>query len=203
MRLVPFLGVVLLITITPGPDTALVVRHAVRAGPPHALATAAGCAVGLLVWGAAAAGGVTALITASRIAGIVLRVAGALYLVVLGVGLIRHAGRTADLQLPGLRPRLAPFVQGLLNNLLNPKAAAFFTALLPQFLPSDGPTFMATLLMAAIAAAASLAGLTAYGVLAHRARDMFSSRRLAASLDRVTGTVLIGLGARVAFSSRQ
>lgn len=87
--------------------------------------------------------------------------------------------------------RLSPFAQGLLNNLLNPKAALFFTALLPQFLPRQGSTLVATVLMAVIAAAGSLAGLSVYGLLAHHARTALANRRTSRALDRVTGVTLV------------
>lgn len=199
MLLVPYLGVVLVITVTPGPDTGLVIRHSVRAGLRAALATAAGCALGLLVWGTAAAVGVTALVTASHAAGTVLRVAGACYLAVLGIGLLRSSAEPSDVRLP-LGKHLPPFGQGLLNNLLNPKAAVFFTALLPQFLPRHGPTFVATLFMAVIAAAAELGGLSVYAALAHRARAALANHRRTAMLDRVTGATFVALGARLALS---
>lgn len=88
----------------------------------------------------------------------------------------------------------------MLNNLLNPKAAVFFTALLLQFLPSHGLTLLATLLTLAMAAAALLAGLAIYVTLAHRARTVFHGRRMTAFLDHVTGITLVGRGARLAFT---
>jgi threonine/homoserine/homoserine lactone efflux protein len=159
----------------------------------YALETAVGCALGLLVWGAAAAAGVTALVTASHTAAMVLRLAGAGYLIVLGVALLRHRDSSAAVRLPGLRTHLPPFGQGLLNNLLNPKAAVFFTALLPQFLPKGGSTLASTLGLAMIAAAASFVGLASYAVVTHKTRRLVAAQT-SAVLDRLAGLTLIGLG---------
>ena len=138
-----FSVVALALTLTPGLDTALVLRAALTRSPDpcrrDAAATAAGIVAGLFVWGAAAAVGVSALLTASQLAYDVLRYAGAAYLVWFGLRLLVRAVRGA----PGAEPAgvadSSPWRaarQGLATNLLNPKVGVFYVALLPQFLPA-------------------------------------------------------------------
>lgn len=198
-ELVPYLGVVALITVTPGADTAVVVRSAIAGGARMGIATAAGSSSGLLVWGAATALGIAAVLAASATAFTVVKLAGAAYLVWLGIQAIRHAGagEAADTQ-AGAASRGAAFRRGLLTNLLNPKAALFFTALLPQFLSPDDPALAVSGLMTAIAATASLSGLSLYAYLVARAGDFLRRPHVRRRLDQVSGAVLVLLGLRVA-----
>ena len=199
----PYLGVVALITVTPGADTAVVVRSAIAGGARHGVATAIGSASGLLVWGAATALGIAAVLAASAAAFTAVKLAGAAYLVWLGVQAIRHAGRADPVAAhDATGGRSAAFRRGLLTNLLNPKAALFFTALLPQFLSPDDPALAASALMTAIAACASLAGLSLYAYLVARAGDVLRRPRVRRRLDQCTGAVLVLLGLRVAMERR-
>jgi threonine/homoserine/homoserine lactone efflux protein len=130
------------LTVTPGLDTALVLRATLTRSRGEAAATGAGIVAGLFVWGAAAAVGISALLTASQLAYDVLRYAGAAYLVWFGLRLLVRAARGT-----GTDPDVAPAASGwraarvgLATNLLNPKVGVFYVALLPQFLPTDtGP----------------------------------------------------------------
>ena len=94
------------------------------------------------------------------------------------------------------------FRQGLFCNLLNPKAGIFFTALLPQFVSPQDPALVVSLLLTAIAAAASLAWLSVYATVVPRAGDVLRRPRVRRALDRATGVVLIGLGVRLALTRR-
>jgi RhtB (resistance to homoserine/threonine) family protein len=196
-QLLPFVGTAILIALTPGADTAIVVRNALVAGAAPARRTALGTASGLMVWGAASACGVAAVLNASAEAYTTVKLAGAAYLIWLGIQAIRHAGahEPTDGTSAG-----SPFRQGLLCNLLNPKAGVFFTALLPQFVSPQDPALAVSLLMTTIAAAASLIWLTVYATLVPRAGDVLRRRPVRRAIDRVTGTVLIGLGVRLALS---
>jgi len=198
-QLLAFLGAAVLIALTPGADTALVVRNALAVGASAARRTALGSSAGLLVWGVASACGVAAVLNASAEVFTVVKLAGAAYLMWLGLQAIRHAGAHE----PGGTQRSgSPFRQGLLCNLLNPKAGIFFTALLPQFVSPQDPALLVSLLMTAIAAAASLAWLSVYATLVPRAGDVLRRPPVRRALDRVTGTVLIGLGVRLALTRR-
>jgi threonine/homoserine/homoserine lactone efflux protein len=194
-----FVGTAVLIALTPGADTALVVRNALVAGAPAARSTALGTSAGLLVWGAASACGVAAVLNASAEVFTVVKLAGAAYLIWLGLQAIRHAGAHES---PGGARSGSPFRQGLLCNLLNPKAGIFFTALLPQFVSPHDPALLVSLLMTAIAAAASLAWLSVYATVVPRAGDVLRRPRVRRALDRATGTVLIALGVRLALTRR-
>lgn len=206
-QMIPFVGAVLLITAIPGPDTALVVRNVIVGGRRCALATALGSSFGLVVWGAASALGIAALLRVSDLSFMAIRFMGAGYLCYLGLRLL-HQAKTGNvmfvldnfderaLQLT----RLRAFRQGLLTDLLNPKAAAFFTALLPQFIsPRIDPVLSTTLLYALIAALAAFAGLLAYATVAARARPFLSRRCGLRVLDATTGAVLLAIGGRLAW----
>ena len=121
----------------------------------YAVATAAGCAVGLVCWGLIAGFGLTALVTVSRVGYNVLRVAGAIYLVALGLRMWRRAGAEVSVGLHGHvggASNLAGFRLGLATDLLNPKAAVFFVSFLPQFIPAGSNVFAMTVLYGVIQA---------------------------------------------------
>ena len=134
-----FLAVAALVILTPGPDTALVTKNALLYGRRAALATSAGVNVGLLVWTLASALGVAAIVHESETVFTVLKLIGGAYLVWLGLQALRAAGRGAGASGSGvpverrIDSRRA-FRHGLFSNLANPKIAAFFTSLLPQFI---------------------------------------------------------------------
>jgi threonine/homoserine/homoserine lactone efflux protein len=198
----PFLAVVALITVTPGPDTALVVRNTLQGGRRHGLLTAVGCSTGLLVWGVASSLGLATAFRASSAFFGAIRVAGGVYLLWLGIRVMWSSWSVdAGLRTVGggvlRRHGHRPFLEGLLTDLLNPKAAVFFTALIPQFLTSDDRVLTTTLFYAAIAAAAALAGLLAYAYVAAQARVALGRPPIRRLLDRVTGAVLVGLGIRM------
>jgi threonine/homoserine/homoserine lactone efflux protein len=199
-QLLPFVGAAVLIALTPGADTALVVRNALVAGAPAARRTALGSTSGLLVWGAASACGIAAVLAASAAVFTTVKLAGAAYLIWLGLQAILRAGAHAPEE---RRARGgSPFRQGLLCNLLNPKAGVFFTALLPQFVSPQDPVLLVSLLMTAIAAVASLTWLSVYAALVPRAGDVLRRPPVRRALDRLTGVVLIGLGVRLALTRR-
>jgi RhtB (resistance to homoserine/threonine) family protein len=198
-QLLPFVGAAILIALTPGADTAVVVRTALVAGAAPARRTALGTVTGLMVWGVASACGVAAILNASAEVFTTVKLAGAAYLVWLGIQAIRHAG--AHISTQGA-PAGSPFRQGLLCNLLNPKAGVFFTALLPQFVSPQDPALAVSLLLTGIAAATSLIWLTVYATIIPRAGDVLRRAPVRRAIDRVTGTVLIGLGVRLALSRR-
>jgi threonine/homoserine/homoserine lactone efflux protein len=203
-RFLAFLGVAVVLIVTPGPDTAMVTRNAFRSGARGASLTALGVALGLLTWGVASAAGLAALLAASALAFTVVRTAGAAVLAVMGArSLLAAAWRGAGSQPPAEAPseRAGPaFLQGLLGNLLNPKAGAIFLTVVPQFVrPGDPAARLAA--MVVVFAAMVCAWLHLYGWLVARARRRFGGR-LRRALDGVTGAVLIGLGARLATESR-
>ena len=198
-QLLPFVGTAVVIALTPGADTALVVRNALVSGAPAARRTALGSSAGLLVWGAASACGVAAILNASAEVFTTVKLAGAAYLIWLGLQAIVHAGAHEPSERAGSG---SPLRQGLFCNLLNPKAGIFFTALLPQFVSPQDPALLVSLLLTAIAAATSLAWLSVYATVVPRAGDVLRRPPVRRALDRVTGMVLIGLGVRLASTRR-
>ena len=201
--LAAFVAVSLVVICTPGQDTALTVRNTLSGGRRSGIATAGGVALGLAIWTVAASAGVVALLRASEPAFHALRLAGAVYLVLLGAqsllsairggAHIRAAGRANAL--PGGKA----FRQGVVSNLGNPKIALFFASLLPQFAPDGQGAFAGFLALGLVFSAMTLAWLSLYAVAVHRLRAVLAgpARR---ALDAVTGLALVALGLRVASS---
>ena len=192
-----FAAVAALLTVTPGADTALVLRAAVGGGPRAAMVAGAGVCLGVLVWGAATAVGLAALVAASPTAYDALRLAGAAYLLWLGIRTWRTAGEPHD------APRSNRwFRTGLLTNLLNPKVAVFYVSFLPQFVPDGVPVLPASLLLAC---GHAVEGLLWFGLLAtatDRLRHVLARETVRRVVERVTATVLVGFGVRLALESR-
>ena len=198
-----FLGVVALLTITPGADMAMVARSVVIGGRRDALATTLGICAGCLAWAIVSAAGVAALLAASQTAYDALRLVGAAYLIWLGVQSLLAARRGADPAadlVSGRRP--SPFRQGLLTNLFNPKIAVFYSTFLPQFIGPGDPALLLSMLLAGVHIALGLVWLSAYAWLLDRAVTAFKSSRLRRALDALTGTVLVALGLRLAAERR-
>jgi threonine/homoserine/homoserine lactone efflux protein len=200
-----FAAVAAALTVTPGLDTALVLRSAMTGRRREAAATAAGIVAGLFVWGAAAAAGVSALLTASQLAYDVLRFTGAAYLVWFGGRLLWRAlrpGPPVEAVLPGGRSAWRAVRLGLVTNLLNPKVGVFYVALLPQFVPPGADALAVGLLLAAVHAVLSLVWfallISMAGALGRRLRNPRTIR----GLDGGTGVVLVGFGVGLATASR-
>jgi RhtB (resistance to homoserine/threonine) family protein len=200
--LIGFAVVAGLMTLVPGIDTALVLRTAVTQGRSRAFAAAAGISLGVLIWGVAAALGVSALLSASQFAFNVLRWAGAAYVVWLGLTLIVKAGRGdplgAEDAVPAPESAWTGFRRGLLTNLLNPKIGVFYVAVLPQFLPDDVSAALAGGALALVHVAEGMAWFTLLILATHLLRSWLSRRAVQTWIDRITGGVLIGFGIKLA-----
>jgi threonine/homoserine/homoserine lactone efflux protein len=190
-----FLGVALLVIVTPGQDTALTIRNTLAAGRRAGVHTAAGVSTAQAIWAVSAAVGVTALLRASEPAFLALRLAGSAYLVYLGVQALRSAlGRRPAVTAGPARRRVPAFRQGVISNLGNPKMAVFFTSLLPQF----GSSFPALLALGLVFCALTLAWLSAYAAAVAKAGDVLRRSRVRRWLDGLTGAVLVAFGLRLA-----
>jgi len=190
-----------LLTITPGVDTALVIRATLAGGRAVGVRTAFGVCTGVVTWGLLSAVGVSAVLTASRVAYDGLRAAGAAYLLYLGVRTLLATRRddAAVVDDAAVRSRLrAPFRVGMLTNLLNPKVGVFYVTLLPQFIPSGAPVLPLSLLLAGIHAVEGILWLGLVAVVVSRVGAVMRRASVRRALERVTGVVLIGFGARVA-----
>ena len=207
MRSLPeFLVIAVLVTVTPGPGTATVLRVAARDGRSAARKTILGNSAGVLAWGVLSAVGVSSLILASQIAYDVLRIGGAAVLVVLGVRSLaarrRADGERAqgDGDAQGKRRSRAGWRVGLVTSLSNPKLAVFFVALFPQFLTRGNPVLPYALAMAATVVALDLVWFSALTYAIDRARAVLQPG-VQLMMERVTGAVMIGLGVRLAIES--
>ncbi len=203
----PFLLVAVVVVVTPGVDMALVTKNALVHGREEAVATALGINLGIALWTVAAALGVAAVVQQSATAFAVIKLAGAAYLLFLGVQMLR-AARRRETTAPRSRAtaRLGTrgaFRQGFVSNLLNPKIAVFFTSLLPQFIDRGASALPALLLLGALFNTLGLVWLTGYALAAARGRAVLQRPRIRTLLDYLSGTVLIGLGIRVALERRQ
>lgn len=190
-----------LLTLTPGVDTALVLRAATFDGAAKGVRATVGILIGCLVWGALVAFGLATLITASPTAYALLKWAGALYLLWLGGRMILWPRAAPPTGLEGASATSANwFLRGLAGNLLNPKMGVFYVSFLPQFVPPGVAVGPYILLLAAIHATL---GLLWCATLILASRPLGRAMRRPAvikTLDRVTGVVFIGFGARLALS---
>lgn len=207
-HLLVFVGVAAIVIVVPGPDTAVVTKNVLLHGRRVALGTSLGVSAGLLVWTIAAAVGVASLVRASEVAFTALKLIGALYLVWLGVQAWRaaaHARGAAVADAVAATSKMGPlggFRQGLLSDLANPKIGIFFTSLLPQFVDPGRPVLLPFLALGAVFVSMTVVWLVLYCLVAARAAETLQRPRVRAVMDRVTGTVLIALGLRVAAEHR-
>jgi len=194
-----FAPIAALLTVTPGVGTAMIVRSAVRGGRRDALMTTIGNSLGVLAWGGFAAVGIAAVVAASAEAFTAIKLAGAVVLVVMGLqSVLRHRGvPAAEDRRPG-----APLRDGLVTSLANPKLAVFFAALFPQFVPAGEAVLPAALLMAGTIVVFDLVWYSTLAYLVARARRAFVEGPWLRWVERVTGTVLVGLGVRLALERR-
>jgi threonine/homoserine/homoserine lactone efflux protein len=198
--LIAFTLAAALLTVTPGLDTALVLRTAAAEGPRRALAAAFGICLGCLAWGALVAVGVGMLLEASRLAYSVLKWIGAAYLLYLGTRLILAPRAWEEAGRPAAAARSSWFLRGLLTNLLNPKVGAFYVSFLPQFVPAGTSVPATTLLLAAIHSGLGLIWfLLLIGATRPLAR-MLRDARIVRALDRLTGGVLLFFGLKLAIA---
>jgi threonine/homoserine/homoserine lactone efflux protein len=202
-----FVAVAAVLSVTPGAATALVVRSALRGGTREALLAIAGNSVGVLTWALLSAIGVAAVVAASQVAFEVLKLAGAVVLVVLGVQALlrsrpsRARTETAAPDRPAARSDRAALRDAILTSLANPKLSVFFVALFPQFVPDGAPVLPLTVLMGVLVVTIDLAWYSLLAVLVIRAQRAFRAA-FARHLERLTGTVLVALGVRLALANR-
>ncbi len=191
-----------LLTVTPGLDTALVLRTAAAESGRRAFAAALGICLGCLVWGLVVALGLGILLKASELAYTILRWVGALYLLWLGVQLIRSkrdefGGGAAS---AGAASAPAWFGRGLLTNILNPKVGIFYVSFLPQFIPAGSNVPAMTVLLAAIHSAEGLIWFICLIAATRPIAAALRRPRVIRTLDRVTGGVFLLFGVRLALS---
>jgi threonine/homoserine/homoserine lactone efflux protein len=201
-----FLLVALLLTLTPGPATALVLRSAARSGRRAALGAVAGNSVAVMMWASLSALGISSLVLASQVAYDVLRVGGAAFLIVLGVrSWLRHpeepeASETGEAVLRPQRIRVG-MRTGLMAGAANPKLAVFFVALFPQFLSPHASVLPAALAMGATIVTFDVLWLGTLAWTIERV-GLLLRPRLRRRLERISGSVMVGLGIEIAAQAR-
>lgn len=196
-----------LITMLPGPDTAMVLATTYRAGRAAAMRAALGVGIGLVGWGAAAALGLAAALQASAAVYSVFKIVCIAYLLYLAFAAYRAARRvdpSAPAAVPGSEPEPERrkrmgwgFKRAVVTCLLNPKLGVFFVVFLPQFIPADVPVAKASLTLAGVQAVEAVLWYVLMAFLAARAVRTLQSPRVRAWLDRVTGTIFLAFGLRL------
>jgi threonine/homoserine/homoserine lactone efflux protein len=193
--------IAVLVTITPGPGTATVIRVAAHDGRSAAQWAILGHSGGVLVWAGLSAVGVSSLILASRVAYEALHVGGALVLVVLGLRSILHTRRRGNDEAPlSTAPRPAGWRIGLLTGLSNPKLAVFFIALFPQFIDRDAAMLPWAMAMATLLVCVDILWFSTLAWAVDRAGSILRPR-VRQIMERVTGTVLVAFGIRLALDT--
>ena len=194
-----------LLTLTPGLDTALVVRHLITSGAQNARKAALGVAVGCLIWGALVALGLGMLLASSVLAFTVVKTFGAVYLVWQGYLMLRKPSTKGALKNEvstsnTSSPTYAAFYQGFWTNVLNPKVGIFYITLLPQFLVPEVNAGMLIFSLAFIHVLLSLiwfmlliaAGQKSINLLQHPAMSYWT--------DKIAGVILVSFGLKLAFT---
>ena len=201
--LLAFVAAAGVLTVTPGLDTAMVLRFATVGGPRRAALAGVGISLGCLVWAAGVSLGLGALLAASELAFSVLKVAGAAYLLWLGVGLLWKPRQAfvADAALPdGLG--LDALRRGFLTNMLNPKVGVFYVTFLPQFVPAGASMAGYTFLLACIHVLLGALWFTALIIATLPLRRLLARPPVVTAMDRLTGCVFVAFGVKLALSRR-
>ncbi|CAK16001.1 LysE family translocator [Pseudomonas entomophila] len=201
-NLIAFTLAATLLTITPGLDTALILRTAAVESRQQAMRAALGINAGCLLWGAAVAFGLGALIAVSTLAYDVLKYCGAAYLAYLGLNMLlrpRQSVTSADAQ---GKPGANWFVKGLLGNLLNPKVGIFYVSFLPQFIPQGQALVPWTFGLVGIHVLLGLLWAVALIAATQPLAAVLRQGRVVKWMDRVTGGVFVLFAVRLAFSRR-
>jgi threonine/homoserine/homoserine lactone efflux protein len=200
-QLLAFLGVAVLVIDTPGPDTAVTIRGTLLGGRRAGMLTALGVVSGQACWTVAASAGLTAVLVASEPAFLAVKFAGAAYLAYLGLHALYAAFRRVE-PAAASAPRLAragAYRQGLISDLSNPKMAAFFTSLLPQF---GGRSFWLMLGFGLLFCVLTWLWLALYALALERIGATLRRPRVRRAIEAVTGTLLVALGLRLAAEPR-
>jgi threonine/homoserine/homoserine lactone efflux protein len=204
VSLLAYLTAAGLLTVTPGVDTAMVLRATAAGGPRSGAAAAAGVCLGCLAWGAGAALGLTVLLATSQLAYTVVKWAGAGYLLWLGIGLIVRPrdSWTAEAEAAGAASRWGAFRRGFLTNILNPKVGVFYITFLPQFIPPGANVAVWSMLLASLHVVMGAAWSAALIAAATPLRRFLRRPAVVKGLDRLVGGVFVAFGLRLALTER-
>lgn len=200
-ELLAFLGISLLLAVTPGPDMAVVTKNALAHGRRGVVLTTSGIGLALVLWVTATAFGLSALLRTSGEVLFLLKIAGAGYLAYLGIRtLLESRARPGDLLIaaPPAAPANAIFRQGFLSAITNPKLGVWFVTFLPQFVLPGQAVLPRLLELGVIFAVIGWTWMNVYGLFVTRLGGLITAPRVRQWMQRVTGVVLLGFGARLA-----
>ncbi len=208
-QLLTFVGIAFILAITPGADTMLVMRNALTNNKHAGVITTFGICAGLIVHAALSALGLSIILVRSATAFEVIRLIGGGYLIFLGLQSIVKAFKEPKIHIPGdikhdqglQKTNFVRhfFMQGLLTNVLNPKVALFYLAFLPQFIQPTDSVLLKSVTLGSIHLFLSCAWLILVANLVSQLRRLLTKPRVKQILEGVTGTILLGLGGRLAF----
>lgn len=209
-QVLTFIGLAAILTITPGADTMLVIRSVIARGQRSGLMTTAGICSGVFVHAILSAAGLSIILVNSAAAFEFVKMAGACYLIYLGYQSLREffKGRTdkADTFEPALdgkqKTSLRSFMEGMLNNILNPKTAVFYLAFLPQFINPGDPVLRKSILLAGIHFVMAILWLSMIALMLGRMKQVLTSGRVQRWLEATSGVILIAFGIRLAMERR-
>ncbi|VXC13358.1 LysE family translocator [Arthrobacter sp. 9AX] len=197
-----------LLTLVPGLDTALVLRSSISKSRSFAFATALGINTGAMIWGVAAAVGVSALLAASELAYRVLTLAGAAYMVWLGASLLWKSLRKEQVSaapsdaagelISGKKDLMKGWLTGTGTNLLNPKVGVFYIATIPQFIPAGASPLLTGIVLAGVHCLLAMVWFTLLIFGTGYAARWLKGARSVRIIDSITGTVLVGFGVKLA-----
>ena len=201
--LASFALVVGLLTLTPGLDTALILRTAALGHRRQAWGVVLGIQTGTMIWGTASAAGLSVLLTASRAAYETLRWAGVCYLLWMGVQLLRNRHQDSADE-PDLEANAggwwAGWRRGTLTNLLNPKVGVFYVAVLPPFIPAGAPHLPAGILLTSVHVVEGTLWSAVLIGFAHTLRNWLRRPAARRVIDRITGAAVVGFGVKLALT---
>ncbi|MDQ2784286.1 MAG: LysE family translocator [Chloroflexota bacterium] len=200
-----FLGTSLLLIVTPGPDTATTIRNALRYGRRGALLTPLGTGSAILVHATVAALGLSTLLRTAAGLYTVVRLCGAAYLIFLGIQALRSARQSndshhgpAETKKAAIALRGSSYWQGFLSAILNPKLVVFFATFLPQFIVPGHAVLPRMLFLGIVFDSMVVIWLMGYGLFVTIMHRFFNAPAVRRRMERLTGVVLIALGARIA-----
>jgi len=201
-----FAAVSLIVNVTPGPDTMLIIRNTLARGRRGGLFSIMGVLTGGLIQASAATFGLSRILLGSSELYTIVKLAGAIYLIYLGIQNIRSglskkvvASSTGP---GGFSPPIIGLREGFLTNALNPKVAVFFLAFLPQFIGPSDPVIAKTILLVGIHYTLGIVWLAVITQMVHRAAALFQKSNFKRNLEVAAGAVFVGLGAKLAFEKR-
>ena len=208
-QMIVFLGIAAVLTVTPGPDMALVTKNVITRGRVSAFFSCMGIMLGCCTYAALSALGLSALLSRSVALFDAVKFAGAVYLIYLGGMSLWSAIRGKSAQAADTAPpaaqgdrRLRSFVEGLFSNLLNPKVALFYVTFLPQFIAPGEPVLKNSLMLSMIQIGMGIVWLTIFVSLLHSMGAWFTRSAIRRRLEAITGGLLIAFGLKLAFAKR-